>query len=284
MPSANFREYVGTSQYHSDQLTLARQRGALTYTAAYTFSKALGLLGGDGGTVDPLDARNRSYGVQAYDRTHNLVVNYNYNLPRLARGAFGKNFLAKGALNGWQVSGISTYQSGAPIRIFFSGGATGATGTGLNSANSFVGWFGANAFAGAGTTNIGGIAPVLLRNPQIDGDGKVGDRLFDIAAIGIPAFGESGAYQSPFYSRLPIRNNYDLTLMKNFRFLEGKNLQFRAGLFNIFNQAFVTRQADLDMTLQTDCRVRVNGVPNGLGQLVNNVCDPTGGYFFTDTK
>ncbi|MBI1762278.1 MAG: carboxypeptidase regulatory-like domain-containing protein [Acidobacteria bacterium] len=278
----NFREYVGTSAYHSGQLTLTRQQGKLTYTAAYTFSKALGIFGGDGGTVDPLDARNRSYGVQAYDRTHNLVVNYNYNLPRVIRGK--GNRLASGLLNGWQLSGISTYQSGAPIRVFFSGGATGATGTGLNGANVWQSWFGTNAFAGAGTTNIGGIAPILLANPQINGAStNVGDKLYDVATIGIPAFGQSGAYQSPFYSRLPSRNNHDMTVMKNFRFKEGKNIQLRTGLFNIFNQAFVTRQSDVDMTLQTDCRVRVNGVPNGLGGTVNNVCDPTQGYFFNDT-
>ena len=278
----NFREYVGTSQYHSGQLTLARQRGNLTYTAAYTFSKALGLLGGDGGTIDPLDARNRSYGVQAYDRTHNFVVNYNYNLPRLIKR--GGNKLAGGVLNGWQVSGISSFQSGAPVRVFFSGGQTGATGTGLNAANAWQAWFGTNAFAGAGTVNTGGIVPILLRNPQIAGSGaKVGEKLYDIAAIEIPAFGQSGAYQSPYYARLPNRNNHDMTLMKNFRFREGKNIQLRAGLFNIFNQAFASGQGDIDMTLQTDCRVRVNGVPNGIGGTVNNVCDPTGGYFFTDT-
>lgn len=278
----NFREYVGTSQYHSAQLTLARQRGNLTYTAAYTFSKALGIFGGDGGTVDPLDARNRSYGVQAYDRTHNLVVNYNWNLPRLIKGKGNK--FAGGLLNGWQISGISTLQSGAPIRIFFSGGQTGATGTGLNSANAWQAWFGTNAFAGAGTVNIGGIAPILTRNPQIGGsEKKVGDKLYDISAIDIPGFGQSGAYQSPFYSRLPGRNNHDVTLMKNFRFKESKNIQIRGGFFNIFNQAFVSRQGDVDMTLQTDCRVRVNGVPNGIGGSINNVCDPTGGYFFTDT-
>ncbi|MFN7927972.1 MAG: carboxypeptidase-like regulatory domain-containing protein [Blastocatellia bacterium] len=280
----NIREYVGTSSYHSGQLTLSRQQSrGLTYTAAYTFSKALGILGGDGGTNDPLDARNRSYGVQTYDRTHNLVVNYNYNLPNLARGAF-RNKLTGGFLNGWQLSGISTYQSGAPIRIFFSGGSGTGTGNSLQSTNAWQSWFGTNAFAGAGATNIGGIAPILLRNPQIAGSGaKVGDKLFDVSAIGIPNFGESGAYQSPFYIRLPNRNNHDMTLMKNFRFKESKNIQIRAGFFNIFNQAFVTRQADIDLTLQTTCNVRAASAPNGTGGTVTNVCDPSKGYVFNDT-
>jgi Carboxypeptidase regulatory-like domain/TonB-dependent Receptor Plug Domain len=279
----NYREYVGSSSYHSGQLTLARQQGNLTYTVAYTFSKALGILGGDGATNDPLDARNRSYGIQSFDRTHNLVVNYNYNLPRLARGALGNNFLTKGLLNGWQVSGISTFQSGAPISIFFTGGGGVGTGNGLNSSNAWVAWYGTNAFSGSSATNTGGIAPILLRNPSISSGGKIGDKLFDINAVAIPAFGQSGAYQSPFYTRLPDRNNHDMTLMKNFRFKESKNLQFRLGLFNLFNQAFVTRQADVDLTLQTTCNARVRDVPNGAGILIRDVCDPTQGYSFTDT-
>jgi hypothetical protein len=281
----NFREYVGTSQYHSGQLTLSRQRGDLTYTAAYTFSKALGLLGGDGGGVDPLDARNRSYGVQAYDRTHNLVVNYNWNLPRLIKGSGNK--FARGVLNGWQMSGISTLQSGAPIRLWFTGGSGAGTGNGLNDSRNWVAWFGTNAFSGGSFTNAGGIAPVLLKNPTIkNSSGKVGDKLFDIAAIGIPEFGQTGAYQPQFYTRLPTRNNHDVTLMKNFRFKESKNIQIRAGLFNVFNQAFVTRQADIDLTLQTTCNVRVNNVPTGLTGAqgtANNVCDPTKGFVFNDT-
>lgn len=281
----NYREYVGTSSYHSGQLTLARQRGKLTYTAAYTFSKALGLLGGDGGTVDPLDARNRSYGVQAYDRTHNLVVNYNYNLPGLIKR--GGNKLASGVLNGWQVSGISSLQSGAPIRLWFTGGSGVGTGNGLNDSRNWVAWFGTNAFSGGSFTNAGGIAPVLLRNPTIsNSSGKAGDKLFDISAVAIPEFSQTGAYQPQFYTRLPTRNNHDLTLMKNFRFLEGKNIQIRGGFFNIFNQAFVTRQADIDLTLQTTCNVRVNNVPTGLTGTqgtANNVCDPTKGFVFNDT-
>jgi hypothetical protein len=104
-----------------------------------------------------------------------------------------------------------------------------------------------------------------------------------LSAISIPNFGESGAFVTPFYSRLPNRNNHDATLMKNFRFKERQNIQFRLGLFNLFNQAFVTQQGDINLTLQTSCNAVVQAVPNGVGGTVANVCDPTKGYTFTDT-
>lgn len=291
----NIREYTGTSSYHSGQLTLSRQRGALTYTAAYTFSKALGVLAGDGGGTDALDVRNRNFGVLNYDRTHNLVVNYNWNMPRFIKR--GGNRLLSGALNGWQISGISTFQSGAPIRLSFGGGGTTTfvnaagqtvtvtpTGNGLNSGNAFVSWWGTNGFSGGSFANSGGIAPILLRNPSLNGGSRnVGDTLFDLSAVGIPNFGESGAFVSPYYLRLPDRNNHDTTLMKNFRFKEKQNIQFRLGVFNLFNQAFVTQQADINLTLQTSCTAVVQAVPNGVGGTVANVCDPTKGYTFTDT-
>lgn len=293
--AVNIREYTGTSSYHSGQLTLSRQRGAFTYTGAYTFSKALGVLAGDGGGTDALDVRNRNFGVLNYDRTHNFVVNYNWNMPRIIKRG-GNRFLG-GALNGWQISGISTYQSGAPIRLAFGGGGTTTfvnaagqtvtvtpTGNGLNGGNAFVSWWGTNAFSGGSFANAGGIAPILLRNPAIKGGTtNVNDKLFDLGAIGIPNFGESGAFIPQFYSRLPNRNNHDATLMKNFRFKERQNIQFRLGLFNVFNQAFVTQQADINLTLQTSCNAVVQTVPNGVGGTVANVCDPSKGYTFTDT-
>jgi hypothetical protein len=75
----------------------------------------------------------------------------------------------------------------------------------------------------------------------------------------------------------------DTTLIKNFRFKETQNIQFRLGLFNVFNQAFVTQQGDINLTLQTSCNAVVQAVPNGVGGTVGNVCDPTKGYTFTDT-
>ena len=39
---------------------------------------------------------------------------------------------------------------------------------------------------------------------------------------------------------------------------------------------------DIDLTLDTRCNRRVDHVPNGIGGYADGVCDPAGGYSFTD--
>ena len=41
--------------------------------------------------------------------------------------------------------------------------------------------------------------------------------------------------------------------------------------------------ADVDLILDTTCNVTVNGVSNGAGGVADNVCDPTGGFQYTQT-
>jgi hypothetical protein len=114
---------------------------------------------------------------------------------------------------------------------------------------------------------------------------KVGDKMLNVNCIGIPGIGQSGPFASPYYIRMRTRMNHDITLFKNFRLGENnsRKLQFRVGLFNVFNQAVPgVNGQDVDLTLQTTCNVRVNGVPNGAGGTADNICDPTQGYRLTD--
>src|SRR5262249_9478680 len=154
--SVRFQEYSGTSNYHSLQMTLSRQAGKnLQFFATYTFSKAIGTRGGEFADLDPLDVRGRSYGVLEYDRTHIFNLSYNYNLPNLSpiKNAFGR-----GVLNGWQISGITTFSSGKPLNLRFSGDVP----------NLALAALGSDAFSTAQYTP-GGIAPVYTKNPILNG-------------------------------------------------------------------------------------------------------------------
>lgn len=274
----SLQEFVGTSNYHSMQATLNRQLGKrLQYFMTYTFSKALGTTSTSetgGSEIDPVDGR-RNYGILPYDRTHIVNLSYNYNFPDIARGGFD-NMLTRGLFNGWQMSGITTFESGRRITLRLSGSIVG------NS--SVFSYFGNNAFPGTGSSvgTAGAIAPVFLNNPMT-GAQAVGDRYLDLNAIGVPSFGTSGAYQPPFYIRSPRRNNFDMTFFKNFGITETKKLQFRVGLFNVFNEAFPNPDlGDIDLTLETQCiRQVAAGVPNGTGTTSQPMCDPTGGFRFT---
>jgi hypothetical protein len=279
-------QFTGTSSYHSLQATLSRQAGKnFQYFATYTFSKALGTVAtneSDGSAwADPIDTRGRSWGVLPFDRTHIFNLSYNYNLPNLARSGLDHKFM-RGLLNGWQMSGITTFQSGTPIRLKFSGD--------IASTAQAIAWYGSDAFAGGGNSSasVGAIAPIYLKNPSISTK-DLGGKILDISDIAIPTFGNSGPTQPPFYMRFPSRSNFDVSFFKNIKISESKSIQFRSGFFNIFNQAYPTQydvtnasNSDIYLTLNTVCNKTVSGVPNGAGGTKDNVCDPTAGFHFDD--
>ena len=263
-------EYNATSNYHSLQTTLSRQTsGRFQYFLTYTFSKVLGMINNEYTDIDPYFPRQRSYGVQSYDRTHVANLSWNYMVPDLTKS---DNGFLKGLLNGWQMSGISNFSSGIPIRIGLSGDISG---DGMQNA-----WFGSPDVMG-GTP---GSAPTAIYtcNPQTTNT-DVGSKLLDIGCLSLPAYPTTGNYVPQYYMRTPARNTHDLTIFKNFGLGGSKKLQLRAGAFNIFNQAFPTYNIgfnDLDLTLQTTCNVRLTGVSNSAGG-TTDVCDPTGGFSFT---
>ncbi len=281
----NYGTYTGTSSYNSLQVTLSRQLGKnLQYFMTYTFSKALGTasVNETGQDVDPFDTRGRSYGILPFDRTHVFNLSYNYNLPNGGRGALDNRF-GHGLLNGWQLSGITTYSSGPPLRLSVNGD--------FNQGYIRAAYLGTSSTAN--NSGTGNVPLVITHNPDT---GRTGfhQQLLDPTAFEIPSFAplNTGPFQSPFYFRGPSRTNFDVSLFKNFRFSETRYLQFRSGFFNIFNFSFADpNRGDIDTTFQTSCKGRLPiGIPNGTGVTVqdsgqpvgfSNVCDPTKGFNVT---
>jgi hypothetical protein len=266
-------DFHGESDYDSMQFTLSRQTSRnLQYFLAYTFGRTRGTLGGEYSIIDPYDP-SRTYGVLDSDRTHTLNVSWNAFLPDAARGAMN-NWFGRGLLNGWQLSGISSVASGVPIRFTFAGDA--------GSAAIAAAYFGTADVVGPSNSGGNALAPVYTCNP-ITGNGDVGEKMFDLNCISVPEFGQNGDLVPPYNIRTPVRINHDLTLFKNFEIRGDQRLQFRIGFFNLFNQAFANARsgADVNLTLDTTCRVRVASVPDGAGDPATNVCDPTGGFDYT---
>jgi hypothetical protein len=130
-------ESSGNSIYNSLQATLKKDMSyGLQFLAAYTFSKSIddagdslgaAIGGGFGipilGQVVYNDQNNvaAQRGVADFDRTHRLVLNYTWNLPKLVTER--KNVIGKLA-NGWAFSGIMTLQSGLPFSILDSAAGT----------------------------------------------------------------------------------------------------------------------------------------------------------------
>jgi hypothetical protein len=274
-PSLNVYDFEGESNYNSLQVTLSRQSSSrLQYFATYTLARTKGTLGDEYRQRDPFNAA-RTYGIRQEDRTHVFNLSWNAMLPDPIKE--GGNPFAKGILNGWQLSGISTVASGTPIWLGFAGQAGSA-----DIAQAYYGTPDVVLLTENGTQGSG-LAPVYTCDPRAGGN-KVGEYLFDINCISFPAFGEVGEVLPPYDLRTPTRSNHDITLFKNFAFRGDQKIQFRLGVFNMFNRAFATTsvtRSDLDLTMETVCNRVVENVPNGSGGTVGNVCDPTGGFSFT---
>jgi hypothetical protein len=184
------------------------------------------------------------------------------------------NPIGRGLLNGWQLSGISSLASGIPYRLSFAGDAA--------SGPISAAYFGTADVVGPSSSGGNGLAPVYTCDPTLPGS-KVGEKVLDINCIAVPDFGKNGDLVPPYNLRQPVRTNHDLTLFKNFAIKGDQKVQFRVGFFNLFNQAFASTGVDgtdINLVLNTTCRVRVDNVPDGAGGL-QSVCDPTKGFDFT---
>jgi hypothetical protein len=272
LATVNLPVYVGVSDYKSMQATLSRQSGDFTYLVAYTLSQAKGTLATDFAVLDPFPGwETRDSGILATDRTHVLNLSWTWRLPSPAKSGIGKYLV-----NDWNLSGISTWSSGQPWRPYFEGD--------LGSDQVANAWWGTHDYnGGGGTSTPGDITPTYSCNANAGGSAALGDKVWNIGCIGMPAYGQPGVNYPPDTVRTPWRSFHDLTIFKDFPMGGSRRLQARFGVFNLFNQAYpdMINFQDIDYHLNTQCNSRVAGVPNGAGGTAT-VCDPTGGFTFTD--
>ena len=106
------QDTIANSSYNSLQASLDKRFAhGLQFTTAYTFSKSFDQASSFEGILNPIDPRI-SRSLSNFDARHRIVFSYYWELPlRHYTGAAGK------VLNGWSLSGITTFQTGFPIRI-----------------------------------------------------------------------------------------------------------------------------------------------------------------------
>ena len=207
----------GWANYNALQVSWNKNTGWITYGLNYTWSKALGI----NTDADPLNLHN-DYGVLNTDRSH--VVNANYQID-LGRRFHGDNPFVRGLANGWQFSGITTFQSGpniqaaSPTGFNLSFNPTDSTGNALSN------------YTQLGTSDYI-LMPALTCNPTA---GLAGNHYVDGSCFSVNStVGQNGTIQMP-YMHAPGYVNTDITLMKNFNIGERQKLQFRVAGFNVFN-------------------------------------------------
>ena len=111
-------EWASSANYHSMQLTANRRFAkALDFGLAWTWSKAMAYNDGDSNEVSTLvNPRVWNYGLSSIDRTHIVSLNWLYSLPKTK----WRNAVARQVLDDWQVSGIASFVSGAPVNVGYA--------------------------------------------------------------------------------------------------------------------------------------------------------------------
>ncbi len=201
---------IGNSNYNSLQVSAEKRTAkGLYFLAAYTFSKSFDYGSTFEDTINPFDFR-KSYALSQFDARHRFVLSYIWQLPvPKLDGVKGKAF------NGWSISGITTFQSGFPIRI--------TSNADIELQNSF-------AFLTAGEPNL--VAPFHKLDPR--GPNHLA---FDPSSFAQPTQLGVIGNSSRTVCCGPGISNFDLSLLKETPFSERARLQFRAEFFNVFNHA-----------------------------------------------
>jgi hypothetical protein len=223
------------SNYNSLQSSWNKQSGHANWLLNYTFSKAMGIRGENGtsGVGDPTNIRN-DYGVLPNDRTHLFNAAYVYQEGAISHG----NKLVGGVVNGWQISGLTQFQSGNPLQAINSSnfGMGGNFQPGATLPNGV-------SVAGVGITNdlVTGSPsineqPILTCDPR-NGVGK--NQFMNPNCFALPTPGNNGSFIFP-YVKGPAFFNSDLSLFKNFQISEAKKIQFRASFYNFLNHPLVS--------------------------------------------
>jgi hypothetical protein len=242
--AANIYGNLYHTNYHSmqAQVTLRPARG-LSVQGTYTWSKNLSDLQTN---TDPQN-RAADYGLNAQDRRHNFTTYGSYTLP------FGPNgFLFRDAsktvkkiVEGWQLSWIATATSGMPMSVttvnsMWAGGQPDRVG-------EFDGHGQVTWTPGASSGNFYNNQYAFVTDPQCAG---IASSLQTICANNMHALAlASDANVIIFQHAQPgVRGNYrlnqlqgpgrwslDMTMGKNYEFMEGKNINIRVDAQNIFN-------------------------------------------------
>ena len=223
--SINVDQNGANSNYNSLQVELRSKIRDLSLQGAYTWSRALDPTTGTGGdgfdlnnTSNPYLGWKNDWGPSIFDRTHVAFVNFIYNVPFFRSSS---NNLLKNTVGGWELSGIVTMETGAPINLGVSGNnvcqtvqncsvrpnQVGAisyphTATTLSSGNNTIQWFDPSAFAinlipGSTTAIFGNMRKNALRGPG--------------------------------------RDNWNMALFKNIAFTERLHTELRFEAYNIWN-------------------------------------------------
>jgi hypothetical protein len=180
------------------------------YTLSRSYDSSNQTNGGGGGgdlvsVSNPYAGWRYDWGPSGYDRLNNLSFNFIYDLPLFRHAS---NVIEKTIIGGWQLSGIVTLESGLPLNITQTGNQ-GGNGVGGNNRPDKTGAIVTPHTKTVWLTDSGFTPPAV---------GAWGNLPYDAV-------------------RGPGRDNWNLSVFKNFLINESRGSQFELRLetFNTFN-------------------------------------------------
>jgi hypothetical protein len=198
---------IANSYYNAAEVSLERHfSGGLYFNAAYTYSSCFDMASTFEELLNPLNFQS-SYAPCLFNGDNRFVFSYVWDLPIPKMPGFAGKLL-----NGWGLSGITTYQTGFPIRI------TSADDTELM--NSFF-------FLPVGEPNFTG--PLQTMDPRAGSHYFFNPNQFSDAPLGV--FGNSARS----ICCGPAINDTDIVLSKNTQISEKLASEFRFEVYNLFN-------------------------------------------------
>jgi hypothetical protein len=234
---------VADSAYNAFQFSLRRVRGPLTAGLSYSYSHSLD---NASDRSDPVLVNSynlhENWASSNFDERHLLNISYLYRVPNVAtwfwESAIGPvnpprpdgspgtatccSKVMNGIFGGWEISGVTLFQSGTPFTVINNAGNTGISLTDNAGVSSGLG------IAASYPDVVRGVAQPANNYRSF---GPLLDNAAEFVAPRGLTFGDAGRN----FLNNPYRLNFDMSLLKHFNITEGSEIQFRAEFFNILN-------------------------------------------------
>jgi hypothetical protein len=224
----------GNANYNALQVTVRRRSASgLQYQVFYTYSKSIddkSTIAGGESRQEPntlLDFNNpgRDRGRSSFDARHNVVPTITYPFPfRFQNKALGM------IAGGWTVNGIGTFRTGEPL--------TARWGNNLSANGDRWSPDRPNLNPGFSNDPTHGTSAGCAAFPKIVPGTKLGTQAlwYDPCAFSAPTAGTYGNVGRNTITGPPLYN-LDFSADKGFKLTEAMNLQFRAEIFNLLDEA-----------------------------------------------
>jgi TonB dependent receptor len=241
LSNINYLSNMDKSHYNALQVVLTQRTShGLSFTAAYTYGHALDDDSANVGATNPLNNANPAlqYGNSDYDIRHHFTLDVTYALPGMKSPGQ--------ILQGWEISSITTLQSGTPWGIEDTSNDFSGTGEVNNPYTYGETWnfFGKPSDFTASTSGI-----PYFPGPAINGVPFPSQCVANADAMQLSTYGcymkgssvlvppNSNTYGTAgrnIFRNTPFET-WDFSILKNMKFKERLSAQFRAEVFNVLN-------------------------------------------------